>query len=351
MTNVYDDFYLQKRTKLTSLSNLSREDVFPISRNLLYRLKFERQDRIFIKSPFTFLEIEENGKSIRENEIAQRDSATSDNNKDSQLFIVGLNVESHKCEANSGDVVVTRSPNGFARVLSYDWVTKNLYYVKLPNSSEEQSVLTALRLELPERICLNNQKPIFRYASKRAVSLAKIPEPVSIMVHPYRGYVFASFRNGSLIRLNTDGSNKITLSNVNNSVLLATDVNDDKIYWMDSDQYLNFANLDGSSSKRLFKSPIKQIKTMEIYDDWVYITDEIKLWRFDKVTGKASGILEDLQDMQQLYRESLGLKVPSKYAQHVDEDHPCGGRNGDCDSLCFEVPVGEGKGELRKVCA
>ncbi|XP_031787417.1 low-density lipoprotein receptor-related protein 5-like [Nasonia vitripennis] len=351
IANIYDSFYLPKRMKLTELSNLSSTDVFPISRNLLYRLKFERSDRVLIKSPFTYLEIEENGKSILENEIAQRDSATSDVKQDSQLYTFGLNVETHQCKKNVGDVVVTRSPNGFARVLSYDWVTKNLYYVKLPSSSGEQSELAALRLELPKGICLDQQKPIFHYRSKRAVNLAKIPEPVSLVVHPYRGYVIASLRNGSLIRLNTDGSDKIILPNVSDSVLLATDMNDDKIYWMSSDQYLNFANLDGSSSKRLFKSPVKEIKAMEIYDSWIYITDEKKLWRFDKLTGKASGIIEDFQDIQQLYRESLGLKVPSKYAHYVSEDHPCAVGNGHCESLCFEVQVERGSGDLRKVCA
>ncbi|XP_016838939.2 low-density lipoprotein receptor-related protein 2-like [Nasonia vitripennis] len=360
---VYEEFYIPEYMNFSSLTKLANNSVFPVSKNLLNQLKYETAYRILYQSPFRFLEISHDREDIFEDSHFPEDTLTSNPNLSFMFSLLGLgDVRSYNCHTRrEHDSPALRSnENGFAGTLAFDWVTKNLYYAKLSNNSDDLAELTVLKLDRPERLCFNNSDEIQKYVSPDDVYLAEIPEPVHMVVHPYRGYVYASLKNGSVIRLNTDGSNKIILGNINDSVLLATDLTDDKLFWLDSHQYVNFANLDGTSPKRLFKSPANKVVTLRIFGDWVYVkdmfdlvnADEIKIWRFDKLTGQESGNL-DLSRDSQLWHDSVGIKVSAKDARKVDvESHPCVSTDEPCESFCFAVPRQDAAmSQLKRVCA
>lgn len=360
---MYEEFYIPKNLNFSSLSKRVNNSVLPVSKNLLHQLKYENAHRILYQSPFRSLEVSHDGKAILEDRQNPEDTLTPNSDLAYMFGFLGFgHVRSYNCHTRQehNSPALRSNENGFAKTLAFDWVTKNLYYAKLSNDSDDLAELTVLKFDRPERLCFNNSDEIKKYVSTDDVCLAEIPEPVHMVVHPYRGYVYASLRNGSVIRLNTDGSNKIILENINNAVLLAIDLTDDKLYWLDSEHYVNFANLDATSpNKQLFKSPANKTITLRIFGDWVYIKDmtdisdedEIKIWRFDKLNGQESGSL-DLSSDSQLYHESVGIKVSAKDARNVDVNrHPCVNTNGGCESFCFGVPGQDATGQLKRVCA
>ena len=83
---------------------------------------------------------------------------------------------------------------------------------------------------------------------------------------------------------------------------------------------------------RLIRHPFSLV----VYKNSLFVTD----WRLDaiiqmdKINGKNEDIVEKVEESNRLY----GIKIYSKRAQKINEQHPCHVNNGDCEKLCFPVP-------------
>lgn len=216
---------------------------------------------------------------------------------------------------------VLASQNEGVEGLAIDWASHNLYYI-----DSRKGTLNVLST---------------RNTEYRRTLLKNLKRPRAIVVHPNKGYIFFSEwdRPANISRANSDGTNVQVFRNV---LLgwpngLAMDYEEDRLYWCDALlDHIQHANLDGSDVKTISSRMIRHPFSLVIYRDSLYVTD----WRLDaiiqmdKQTGEGEKIVQKVEETNRLY----GIKIYSKAAQSVMENHPCNNDNGGCQKLCFPIP-------------
>ena len=216
---------------------------------------------------------------------------------------------------------VLASQNEGVEGLAIDWASHNLYYI-----DSRKGTLNVLNTKNP---------------SYRRVLLKDLKRPRAIVVHPNKGYIFYSEwdRPANISRANSDGTDVQVFRNV---LLgwpngLAMDYENDRLYWCDALlDHIQHAKLDGTDVKTISSRMIRHPFSLVIYNEFIYVTD----WRLDsiirlhKTTGENEKIVEKVEESNRLY----GIKIYSKRAQKINEQHPCHVNNGDCEKLCFPVP-------------
>ena len=216
---------------------------------------------------------------------------------------------------------VLASQNEGVEGLAIDWASHNLYYI-----DSRKGTLNVLNTKNP---------------SYRRVLLKDLKRPRAIVVHPNKGYIFYSEwdRPANISRANSDGTNVQVFRNV---LLgwpngLAMDYENDRLYWCDALlDHIQHAKLDGTDVKTISSRMIRHPFSLVIYNEFIYVTD----WRLDsiirlhKTTGENEKIVEKVEESNRLY----GIKIYSKRAQKINDEHPCHVDNGGCQKLCFPVP-------------
>ena len=278
---------------------------------------------------------------------------------------------------NETEVIVLRK--NVKPVLTYDWVSRNLYFVKESNNKSELNILAADNPD--EEICLG-----------------EIDSPTFMIAHPYRGYLFVStfddkLKKSSIIRFNMDGSEKLILPySGTNPISFSIDMASDKLYWVDeSDKnkqyslsdffqvedeekeedkstkskenktYIRSSNLDGSDMKIFSETSARDITSIHVYDTWIFLrvkqppfsfTTANQVYRYDLQSGKASGAfrIKDIFEYSPSDPFSItDLPIRKTDTQYLSLKNPCTARNGDCEVFCFALPKNS-TGELDRTC-
>jgi low density lipoprotein-related protein 2 len=216
---------------------------------------------------------------------------------------------------------VLASQNEGVEGLAIDWASHNLYYI-----DSRKGTLNVLST---------------KNTSHRRVLLKDLKRPRAIVVHPNKGYIFFSEwdRPANISRANSDGTDVQVFRNV---LLgwpngLAMDYDSDRLYWCDALlDHIQHAKLDGTDVKTISSRMIRHPFSLVIYGENIYVTD----WRLDSIikmnkkTGEGEMIVQKVEESNRLY----GIKIYSKKAQHIMDEHPCNNANGGCQKLCFPVP-------------
>ncbi|ERL86348.1 hypothetical protein D910_03756 [Dendroctonus ponderosae] len=221
--------------------------------------------------------------------------------------------------------IVLASQNEGVEGLAVDWAAKNLYYI-----DSRKGTLNVLST---------------RNVTYRRTLLKNLKRPRAIVVHPNRGFLFFSEwdRPANISRAFTDGTNLTVFKNLTlgwpNG--LSIDFETDRLYWCDALlDHVQHSNLDGTDIKTVNSRLIRHPFSIVIYKEFMYITD----WRLDaiirlhKLTGEGEETLVREPQTNRLY----GVKIYSRSEQNVTMNHPCHSDNGNCQKLCFALPMENG---------
>uniref|UniRef100_A0A8C6B9V0 Low-density lipoprotein receptor-related protein 2 n=1 Tax=Monodon monoceros TaxID=40151 RepID=A0A8C6B9V0_MONMO len=226
----------------------------------------------------------------------------------------------------TGREVITANRVPSVESLSFDWISKNLYWTDASYRSVS----------------------VIRLADKsRRTIVQNLNNPRSIVVHPIAGYIFFTdwYRPAKILRAWSDGSNLLPIVNTTlgwpNG--LAIDWSSSRLYWVDAFfDKIEHSTFDGLDRKIL--ASIQQITHpfgLAVFEDYVYFTD----WRLRgivRVRKTDGGQLVVL-------RSGVGVVMRVKvYDTRIQTGSNACNRptnpNGDCSHFCFPVP------NLQRVC-
>uniref|UniRef100_A0AAR2JKN9 EGF-like domain-containing protein n=1 Tax=Pygocentrus nattereri TaxID=42514 RepID=A0AAR2JKN9_PYGNA len=205
--------------------------------------------------------------------------------------------------------------------LAVDWVGGNLYWCDKGRDTIEVSKLNG--------------------AYRMALVSTGLREPRAVAVDVRNGYLYWSDwgDNPHIGRIGMDGSNrsvivedKITWPNG-----LTLDFINDRIYWADArEDYIEFANLDGTNRHTVLNQDIPHIFAMTLFEEYIYWTDwETKsINRAHKTLGTNKTML-----ILTLHRP-MDIHIYHPYRQPEVTNHPCQTDNGGCSNLCLLSPGG-----------
>ncbi|KAL7305359.1 hypothetical protein TKK_0002485 [Trichogramma kaykai] len=115
----------------------------------------------------------------------------------------------------------------------------------------------------------------------------------SLTVHPVRGLIFFTIleitsRQSRISQMRVDGTEARSFfvdnfsDNINEN-LLAIDYREDRLYWFSADNAtLHHTNLDGTDLISLNVQFLNNPTSVNVYENWVYVTDSIGIWRVNK---------------------------------------------------------------------
>ncbi len=111
---------------------------------------------------------------------------------------------------------------------------------------------------------------------------------------------------------------------------------------------MQHADLDGKDVKTISSRMIRHPFSLVVYGENIFVTD----WRLDaiiqlnKLTGTGEKIVEKVEESNRLY----GIKIFSKSAQTIMDNHPCHSNNGGCQKFCFPIPTNNTKIGIEARC-
>ncbi|PAV62586.1 hypothetical protein WR25_26419 isoform C [Diploscapter pachys] len=223
--------------------------------------------------------------------------------------------------------------------MSYDWVSKQLYYVDNIRSSLEVVKVTDTGLVHPDQL-------VHRQLLK------DLRDPVSVVVHPWKGWLFyaEAQRPAKIYRCAIDGADCIVIRNTSlgRPSEMAIDFAENKLYWGDTLlKTISYMDFDGKNMQVLnVDNPIPV--ALSIMDDHIYYVHQ-RPYSIRKVGKHHGGKGKIIREFGGEERSIFSLKACSKANQPIPDDsreHPC--RNSDCSQLCFAM---ESAGTLKKKCA
>lgn len=220
----------------------------------------------------------------------------------------------------TGKEVITANRLESVECLTFDWISRNLYWTDGGLKS-----VTVLRLA---------------DKSRRQI-ISNLNNPRSIVVHPTAGYMFLSdwFRPAKIMRAWSDGSHLMPI--VNTSLGwpngLAIDWSASRLYWVDAFfDKIEHSTLDGLDRKRL--GHVDQMTHpfgLTVFKDNVFITD----WRLGAIIrvrksdgGDMTVIRRGISSVMHVKAYDADLQTGSNYCSQTTH------ANGDCSHFCFPVP-------------
>uniref|UniRef100_A0A4W2GWF9 LDL receptor related protein 2 n=1 Tax=Bos indicus x Bos taurus TaxID=30522 RepID=A0A4W2GWF9_BOBOX len=218
-----------------------------------------------------------------------------------------------------GREIITANRVPAVQSLSFDWISRNLYWT----DSSYRSV------------------SVIRLGDKsRRTIIQNLNNPQSIVVHPTAGYIFFSvwYRPAKILRAWADGSNILPIVNTTLGWPsgLSIDWSSSRLYWVDAFfDKIEHSKLDGSDRKAL--TNVHQLTHpfgLAVSQDYIYVTDWRRgIIRFGKYNPGQSIIL----------RSGVGSVMRAKvYDSRVQTGSNACSRptnpNGDCSHFCFPVP-------------
>ncbi|KAF4026407.1 hypothetical protein G4228_018431 [Cervus hanglu yarkandensis] len=219
----------------------------------------------------------------------------------------------------TGREIITANRVPGVQSLSFDWISRNLYWT----DSSYRSVSVIKLADKSRRTIIQN-----------------LNNPRSIVVHPTAGYIFFSvwYRPAKILRAWTDGSNILPIVN---STLgwpsgLSIDWSSSRLYWVDAFfDKIEHSTFDGSDRKAL--TNVHQLTNpfgLAVFEDYIYVTDWRRgIIRFRKYNAAQSVVL----------RSGVGSVMRAKvYDSRIQTGSNACNRptnpNGDCSHFCFPVP-------------
>ncbi|KAI5929752.1 Low-density lipoprotein receptor-related protein 2 [Manis javanica] len=204
--------------------------------------------------------------------------------------------------------------------LTFDWISKNLYWT----DASYKSVSVIRLVDKSRREIVQN-----------------LNNPRAIVVHPIAGYIFFTdwFRPAKIMRAWSDGSNLLPIVNTTlgwpNG--LAIDWDALRLYWVDAlFDKIEHSTFDGSDRRAL--GHIQQMTHpfgLTIFQDYVFLTD----WRLDAILrvrktdgGDRTVLRSGISNVMNVKSYDANTQTGSNYCDRPA--HP----NGDCSHFCFPVP-------------
>ncbi|XP_059560178.1 low-density lipoprotein receptor-related protein 2 [Myotis daubentonii] len=220
----------------------------------------------------------------------------------------------------TGREILTANRVESVESLTFDWISKNLYWTDL--SYRSVSVM---------RLADKSRREIIR----------NLNNPRSIVVHPIAGYIFFTdwFRPAKIMRAWGDGSNLLPIVNTTlgwpNG--LAIDWGALRLYWVDA----LFDKIEHSTFDGLDRRVLGHIQQMThpfgltVFQDYVFFTD----WRLGAIVrvrktdgGEMTVIRSGISNIMHVKSYDDSIQIGSNYCNRPT--HP----NGDCSHFCFPVP-------------
>ncbi|ELW62289.1 Low-density lipoprotein receptor-related protein 2 [Tupaia chinensis] len=251
-------------------------------------------------------------------------------------FFVGIDFDAQEntifFSDTSKDMIYKQKINGTGREiltanrvenvesLTFDWISKNLYWTDPTHKS-----ISVMRLaDKSRRAILNN-----------------LNSPRAIVVHPIAGYIFFTdwFRPAKIMRAWSDGSHLLPIVNTTlgwpNG--LAIDWSALRLYWVDAFfNKIEHSTFDGVDRRKL--DHIQQMTHpfgLTVFGEHVYFTD----WRLGAIVqvrkrdgGDMTVIRRGIRNVMHVKSYDSSIQTGSNYCNRPV--HP----NGDCSHFCFPVP-------------
>ncbi|XP_035237468.1 low-density lipoprotein receptor-related protein 1-like isoform X1 [Anguilla anguilla] len=205
--------------------------------------------------------------------------------------------------------------------LAVDWVGGNLYWCDKGRDTIEVSKLGG--------------------AYRTVLVNTGLKEPRAIAVDVHNGYLYWSDWGDipHIGRIGMDGTNRSVI--VDKHITwpngLTLDFINERIYWADArEDYIEFADLDGTNRHTVLNQDIPHIFAMTLFEEFIYWTDwETKsINRAHKTLGTNKTLL-----ISTLHRPmDIHIYHPSRQPQV--HNHPCQVDNGGCSNLCLLSPGG-----------
>ncbi|KAI6192728.1 EGF-like domain-containing protein [Aphelenchoides besseyi] len=233
----------------------------------------------------------------------------------------------------SAPILVTHNDGLIA--MSFDWLSKQLYYLDNIRNSLEVVKVTDQGLVHPDQLI-------------RRQLLSHLRDPVAMVVNPWRGFVFfaEAEKPARIWRCNVDATKCIIIRNVTlgRPSGMAIDYAEDKLYIGDTLlKYIASMDFDGNNFKTLeTDQPIPVALT--ILGDQVYYIHQ-RPYSIRKVSKQFGGSGRVVRDFSKEERTIFSLKACSVGNQPIPDNpinHPC--HEHDCAHLCFAVPDPEHTG-------
>lgn len=227
----------------------------------------------------------------------------------------------------SAPVLVTHNDGLLS--MSFDWISKQLYYVDNIRNSLEVVKITEQGLLRPDQLV-------------QRTLLNGLREPVAVAVHPWRGLLFfaEAQRPAKIYRCYIDATNcKIIRSDqLGRPSSFAIDFAEDRLCFGDSLlKMISCMNFDGSKPYILpIDSPIPS--AIAILGDQLYYVHQ-RPYSIRKVSKRNGGTGRIVREFSGDDRHVFSLKACSRANQPIPDptvDHPC--HASDCSQLCFALP-------------
>ncbi|VDD90121.1 unnamed protein product, partial [Enterobius vermicularis] len=213
--------------------------------------------------------------------------------------------------------------------MSFDWLSKQLYYVDNIRNSLEVVKIT-------EQGLVNTEDLVHRQL------FSGLRDPVAVAVHPWQGLLFfaEAQRPAKILRCHIDGSNcKVIRNNtIGRPSSLAIDFVNQRLCFGDTLlKTITCMNLDGSNSTALpIDNPIPVAITI-LGEELYYVHQRpYSIRKVSKTTGGTSRVVREFSGEE---RSIFSLKACSRSNQPIPDAsvfHPC--HKSDCAQLCFAVP-------------
>nr|XP_010969732.1 low-density lipoprotein receptor-related protein 2 isoform X1 [Camelus bactrianus] len=220
----------------------------------------------------------------------------------------------------TGREVITANRVPSVESLSFDWISKNLYWT-------DASYRSVSVIKLADK-------------SRRTI-IQNLNNPRSIVVHPIAGYIFFTdwFRPAKILRAWCDGSHVLPIVNTTlgwpNG--LAIDWGPSRLYWVDAFfDKIEHSTFDGSDRRSLDR--IQQMTHpfgLTIFQDHIYFTD----WRLRAIVRIRKTDGREVTVLRAGVGNVMRVKV---YDANIQTGSNACNRptnpNGDCSHFCFPVP-------------
>lgn len=226
-------------------------------------------------------------------------------------------------------VLVTHNDGLFS--MSFDWISKQLYYVDNIRNSLEVVKIGETGLVHADQLV-------------RRQLLRELRDPVSVVVHPWKGILFyaEALRPAAIYRCHIDGTNCNVIRNttLGRPSEMAIDFEENRLCWGDTLlKSISCMNFDGTDVKKLdVENPIPVALT--IMDQYIYYVHQ-RPYSIRRVHKKNGGAPKIVREFGVEDRSIFSLKACTRSNQPIPEDnrdHPC--RASECTQLCFATPTG-----------
>uniref|UniRef100_A0A158P9R2 EGF-like domain-containing protein n=1 Tax=Angiostrongylus cantonensis TaxID=6313 RepID=A0A158P9R2_ANGCA len=213
--------------------------------------------------------------------------------------------------------------------MSFDWISKQLYYIDNIRNSLEVVKIADTGLVHPDQL------------THRQL-LKNLRDPVSVVIHPWKGYLFyaEAQRPARIYRCHMDATNCVVIRNttLGRPSEMAIDFEENRLCWGDTLlKLISCMDFDGSNVAVLpVDNPIPV--ALAIMEDHLYYVHQ-RPYSIRRVSKRNGGTGRVIREFSGEERSIFSLKACSRANQPIpgdSQDHPCHASN--CAQFCFVMP-------------